>query len=72
MQYTVVGDNVNVASRLVSLNRTYLTSIAMGKNTHDLVKDRVITRELCPVRLQGRTQSVVVYELIDVAGGLSP
>jgi adenylate cyclase len=40
MLYTVVGDNVNVASRLVSLNRIYRTSITLGENTHALAGKR--------------------------------
>ena len=46
INYSVIGDPVNVASRLESLNKVYGTAIMLGEDTYALVKDRVIARRL--------------------------
>jgi adenylate cyclase len=63
----------NLGSRLEGLNKMYGTDILIGENTHALVKDDFILRDLDLVRVVGREQCVRVYELIARAGEvLSP
>jgi adenylate cyclase len=72
MDYTVMGDNVNLGSRLESTNKTYLTKIIMSEYTYGLVKDKVIARELDNIRVKGKNKPVLIYELIDIVDGNSP
>jgi len=66
--YGVVGDQVNLGSRLEGLNKVYGTDIIIGENTARLVEQAFMLRELDMVRVKGRTQVVRIYELIGKAG----
>lgn len=66
MSYTAIGDPVNVASRLESLNKVYGTEIIIGDSTRDQVSQSFITRKLDRVAVYGRTESIEIYELIAV------
>ena len=62
--YTVVGDHVNLGSRLENLNREYGTNIIISEYTHRYLTDTFISRELDIVRVKGRTEPVKIFELI--------
>jgi adenylate cyclase len=64
MNYTVIGDHVNTASRLEGLNRHFGTQILIGPGTYDLVKDRFVARPLDLVSVKGRKGGIRVYELM--------
>ena len=70
--YGVLGDQVNLASRLEGLNRTYGTEILIGENTARLVEGAFVVREIDTVRVKGRTQAVRVYELLAGRGAVLP
>jgi adenylate cyclase len=69
--YTVVGDNVNLASRLESVNKVYSTNIIVSESVYLLTKDYFEYRELDVVRVKGKEQVVRIYELLGEKGGLS-
>jgi adenylate cyclase len=65
--YTIMGDSVNLASRLEGINRQFGTHIIISEGTFLLVKDQVVARELDLIRVKGKTQPVKVYELLALA-----
>ena len=67
LNYTVIGDAVNVASRLESANKQYGTLILIGAETRRLIRDAFIIREIDSIVVYGRTEGLAVYELIGLA-----
>ncbi|MGY3622668.1 adenylate/guanylate cyclase domain-containing protein [Bradyrhizobium sp. USDA 10063] len=68
LNYTVIGDAVNVASRLESVNKSYGTQILIGEETERLARGAIITREIDSIAVYGREEGLSVYELVDSAG----
>jgi adenylate cyclase len=67
LNYTVIGDAVNVASRLEGANKQYGTQILIGAETRRLIGDAFIVREIDNIAVYGRTEGFPVYELICLA-----
>jgi adenylate cyclase len=64
MDYTVIGDNVNLGARLEGLTRKYNNHIIISEYTYEKVKDIVEAKELDSVTVKGKENPVVVYDLI--------
>ena len=67
LSYTVIGDAVNVASRLEAINKRYGTEILIGEDTRAAAGDAILVRRLDWVAVYGRTQGLAVYELLGMA-----
>ncbi|MDX9801032.1 MAG: adenylate/guanylate cyclase domain-containing protein [Spirochaetia bacterium] len=69
MNYTLMGDNVNLGARLEGTNKQYGTQIIISEFTYPLVKDKAVVRELDNIRVKGKNKPVLIYELLDIKGG---
>jgi adenylate cyclase len=67
LSWTVMGDNVNLASRLEGINKEYHTQIVISEATYRAVANRFVCRELDKIRVKGKLQPVRIYELLDMA-----
>ncbi|WP_037308807.1 adenylate/guanylate cyclase domain-containing protein [Ruegeria halocynthiae] len=70
LNYTAIGDVVNVASRLEGANKEYGTLILIGPETRREAGDAIVVRELDTLTVFGRIKELVVYELIAMADGI--
>ncbi len=72
MNYTLMGDPVNLGSRLESTNKEYGTKIIISEFTYAHIKDKFIVRELDNIRVKGKNKPVLIYELVDCLEDITP
>lgn len=72
MNYTVIGDTVNLASRTEALNKPFATDILITENTYLLIKDKIIAEEMPGVRVKGKSEPIKMYAVINAKGVKGP
>ena len=59
-----MGDNVNLASRLEGMTKQYRARVIISESTYDQVAHQFVAREVDRIRVKGKKQPVVIYELL--------
>jgi adenylate cyclase len=68
MDYTVIGDKVNLGARLESLTRQYNNHIIISEFTYNKVKNITMVNEPGSVTVKGKQPPVVIYDLVGLNG----
>jgi len=71
MELTVIGDAVNLSSRLEGLTKTYSTDILIGEETAFLLDETVVIQPVDVVRVKGKMQPVEIHAVIGMRNELS-
>jgi adenylate cyclase len=71
MDFTSIGDTVNLAARLEGTNKEYATKTLLTAAVYDNVKDTFLCREIDLMTVKGKTEAVRIYELLQATKGSS-
>jgi adenylate cyclase len=69
--YTIIGDNVNLASRLEGVNKQFGTQVIVSEATYSQARGRIEVRELDLIAVKGKEKPIRIYELLGEKGSLT-
>jgi class 3 adenylate cyclase/ABC-type nitrate/sulfonate/bicarbonate transport system substrate-binding protein len=72
LNYTALGDGVNVAARLESVNKLFGTTICISDSIYDQVQAEILARPLKRVQVKGRKTEFMIYELLALRSSEDP
>lgn len=72
VDYTAIGEGMNLAHRVERTNGIYGTQLTIGPKTRELAGEAIVVRELDWIRFPGREEPLAVYELLGMAGSVAP
>ncbi|NJR65170.1 MAG: GAF domain-containing protein [Leptolyngbyaceae cyanobacterium CRU_2_3] len=64
MEFTAIGDGINLGSRLEGASKQYGCNIVISESSYEPCRDRIWARELDYIRVKGKTKPVSIYELV--------
>ncbi|MEE8481205.1 MAG: adenylate/guanylate cyclase domain-containing protein, partial [Desulfobacterales bacterium] len=66
ISYALIGDTVNLASRIEGLTKQFSSDILLSQTSHDLLTGSFPTQQLAAVNIKGKKDEVMIYKLLDL------